>query len=382
MMGKDEAANAYGNGGEGGSGDPGSGWRMRAVKIAGRPVRVIVIGAAVAALVLIGGSVGVYAYDSAHKDQIADGVEVGGVDVGGLDREQAARRIHRRLVAPLNRPVKVKLGSERYTLPADHLKIRADVAGMVDEAIAASQSWGPPGRVFREVTGGSVDEAIPPEVSYSRVAVRRFVKHVAGEVNREPQDASIAATGSSLNVVPAENGRTLKEGKLQESLETALDNGGRNRLLNAHVVVAKPQVSTAEVASEYPVYLTVDRATYTVRLWKNLKLVKSYTVAVGQPAYPTPSGLFSVESKQVDPVWSVPNSPWAGELAGTTVAGGTAENPLRARWMGVTEGVGFHGTDETYSVGTAASHGCLRMLVPDVIELYDQVPVGTPVYIG
>ena len=53
-----------------------------------------------------------------------------------------------------------------------------------------------------------------------------------------------------------------------------------------------------------------------------------------------------------------------------------------SRWMGVTDGVGFHGTNETASVGTAASHGCMRMNVPDIEALYDQVPVGTPVYIG
>jgi lipoprotein-anchoring transpeptidase ErfK/SrfK len=332
--------------------------------------------------VLIGGAVGVYAYDSAHKDQIADGVTVGGVDVGGLDRDQAARKIHRRLVAPLNRPLTVKLGSDKYKLPAERLKVRANVDAMVDEAVDASQSWGIPARVFREVTGGSVDESVQPQVSYSRLAVHRFVKHVASKVDREPQDASVAPTGTSLNVVPAENGRTMKEANLERRIEAALDKGGRNRLLKARVVIAKPEVSTKEVASKYPVYLTVDQATYTVRLWKKLKLVKSYTIAVGQPAYPTPYGLFSIESKQVDPVWSVPNSPWAGELAGTTVAGGTAENPLRARWMGVTSGVGFHGTDDTYSLGTAASHGCMRMAVSDIIELYDQVPVGTPVYIG
>jgi lipoprotein-anchoring transpeptidase ErfK/SrfK len=381
-MGKDEAANAYGQGGEEEPGDPGRGWRARAVTVAGRPVRVILIFGAVALLALIGGAVGVYAYDSAHKDQIADGVTVGGVDVGGLDRDQAARKIHRRLVAPLNRPLTVKLGSERYKLPADNLKVRANVDGMVDEAIDVSQSWGLPGRVFREVTGGSVDETVSPQVSYSRLAVHRFVKHVASKVDREPQDASVAPTGTSLNVVPAENGRTMKEANLEHRIEAALDKGGRNRLLKARVVIAKPEVSTAEVASKYPVYLTVDQASYTVRLWKDLKLVKSYTIAVGQPAYPTPYGLFSIQSKQVDPVWSVPNSPWAGELAGTTVAGGTAENPLRARWMGVTSGVGFHGTDDTYSLGTAASHGCMRMSVADVIDLYDQVPVGTPVYIG
>jgi lipoprotein-anchoring transpeptidase ErfK/SrfK len=50
--------------------------------------------------------------------------------------------------------------------------------------------------------------------------------------------------------------------------------------------------------------------------------------------------------------------------------------------MGIYNGAGIHGTDATYSLGTAASHGCIRMSIPDVEELYDQVDVGTPVYIG
>ena len=50
--------------------------------------------------------------------------------------------------------------------------------------------------------------------------------------------------------------------------------------------------------------------------------------------------------------------------------------------MGIYAGAGIHGTDDVGSLGTAASHGCVRMSVPDVIELYDQVDVGTPIYIG
>jgi hypothetical protein len=252
-MGKDDAAKAYGNGGEIDSGDPSSGWRTRAVTIAGRRMRVITVGGLVLLLVLTGGAVGVYAYDSAHKDQIADGVTVGDVDVGGLNGGQAAHRIRRRLVAPLHQPVKVKLGSESFKLPASHLKIRANVTGMVDEAIAASQSWGPPGRVFRELTGGSVDQTVQPQVSYSRNAVHRFVQHVAKKVNREPQDATVSATGSSLNVVPAQNGRTLKEAKLENRLNQVIDGGSRHKLVTAHVALAKPKVSTKEVASTYPV---------------------------------------------------------------------------------------------------------------------------------
>ena len=64
------------------------------------------------------------------------------------------------------------------------------------------------------------------------------------------------------------------------------------------------------------------------------------------------------------------------------VPGGIPENPLKARWLGIFAGAGIHGTDELGSLGTAASHGCVRMAIPDVIELYDQVAVRTPVYIA
>jgi lipoprotein-anchoring transpeptidase ErfK/SrfK len=375
-MGKDQAANAYGNAGGSEPGGP------REVTIAGRRVRLLVVGVSAAILLLLVCAVGVYAYDSAHKDQVAEGVTVGGVDLGGLDRDQAEQKLQRRLVEPLKQPLKVKLGSQRYALKASDAKIRADVDAMVDEAVDASESWGAPGRVLRDLTGGSVDESLAPKVSYSPAAVRKFVNRVAGRIDRAPQDASIAASGSSLNVVPAENGRKLKQDKLVESIQASLDNGGRNKLVNAHVVVDKPDVSTNEVAAEYPTYLTLDRAAYTLRLWKDLKLAKSYTVAVGQVGLETPEGEYSIQNKAVDPAWHVPNSDWAGSLAGTVVPGGVPENPLKERWLGIFDGAGIHGTDETYSLGTAASHGCVRMAIPDVIELYDQVPIGTPIYIG
>ncbi|MEA2146415.1 MAG: L,D-transpeptidase ErfK/SrfK, partial [Solirubrobacteraceae bacterium] len=54
---------------------------------------------------------------------------------------------------------------------------------------------------------------------------------------------------------------------------------------------------------------------------------------------------------------------------------------IKARWMGIYNGAGIHGTEELSSLGSAASHGCIRMAIPDVIKLYSQTPLGTPVYI-
>jgi lipoprotein-anchoring transpeptidase ErfK/SrfK len=102
---------------------------------------------------------------------------------------------------------------------------------------------------------------------------------------------------------------------------------------------------------------------------------------VGAAGYDTPPGLYSIQNKQVNPAWTAPNRPWAGSLAGQTIPGGAPNNPLKARWLGVNGAVGIHGTGEPWSIGTRASHGCIRMRVPDVIDLYDRVPIGTPVLI-
>ena len=340
--------------------------------------------AAIAAFVvlLVGGAFAAYAYDDSHRDQIADGVTVNGVDVGGLDDDEAARLLRHQLLRPLRKPVRVTYDGEAWVLPAKKLKVRADIDGAVEDAVDASREGGLPSRIIRYVSGGTVDESISVDVVYSRPAVNRFVRHLAGEIDRAAEDASVSPTATSLEVVPGTPGREVRDNLLEERLTAVVSGKTTGRSIPAKVRVTRPEVTTKEVAAAYPTYITVDQSSYTVRVWKDLELAREYTVAVGQPGYPTPYGLYSVASKQVDPVWSVPNSPWAGELAGTVVAGGTAENPLKARWMGIIDGVGFHGTDQTYSLGTAASHGCIRMAVDDIVEMYDMVPVGTPVYIG
>jgi lipoprotein-anchoring transpeptidase ErfK/SrfK len=168
---------------------------------------------------------------------------------------------------------------------------------------------------------------------------------------------------------------------LSERLEGALVSTGLRRV-RAPVRVTQPKVTQDELADEYPVVLVAERYAYKLHLYKRLELAKSYTVAVGAVGFDTPAGLYHIQNKAVDPAWSVPNSDWAGDLAGTVVPGGVPENPLKERWLGIFDGAGIHGTDQTYSLGTAASHGCIRMGIPDVIELYDQVPVGTPIYIA
>lgn len=345
----------------------------------GRKSQVAIIAVVV---LLIGGAVAAYAYDGSQKDTIANGVTVAGVDLSGMTREEATQALASQVLAPQRKPVQVKFKKEKFTLPARELKIRANVDAAIDRAFEESREGSLPSRVIREVTGGEVNAAIPVNVAYSEKSVNKFVKEVADGIVKEPVDASVSAGPSSLSVVKAENGYKLRDNLLSEQLHTLLDNGRGTRTLVAKVNVTRPTVTTKEVASKYPTYITVDRSTFQLKLWRNLELEKTYTVALGAAGYDTPSGLYNIQSKQVDPVWTVPNSDWAGDMAGQVVPGGSPENPLKARWLGVNGSVGIHGTSESYSLGSAASHGCIRMGVDDVIDLYDRVDVGTPVYIG
>lgn len=344
----------------------------------GTKTSIAVLIAALLLVVVVGGA---WAYDSSQKDQIADGVTIGGVDVSGLDEEEAAALVHRKLVAPLRSSLKVTFNGETWKLTGEQLKIRADIDAAVAEAVEDSQEGGLPGRLVRYVSGGEVDESISPEVAYSVPAVNRFVRRVAEDINQEPQNADVEASGDSLTVVAGEPGRKLRDNLLEKDLKAAVLNANAPHAIVAKVHSIAPEITKKEVAAEYPSYLTLDRSTFTLRLWKNLKLAKTYTVAVGMEGLETPEGLYQIEAMEENPVWHVPESDWAGSLAGQTIPPGPS-NPIKARWMAIFEGAGIHGTEETSSLGSAASHGCVRMAIPDVEELYEEVEVGTPIFIG
>jgi lipoprotein-anchoring transpeptidase ErfK/SrfK len=140
-------------------------------------------------------------------------------------------------------------------------------------------------------------------------------------------------------------------------------------------------VTISMLAAQYRTYIVVDRPGFKLFFYQHLRLSHTYPIAVGQAGLETPPGLHHILDKQVDPAWHVPNSAWAGSLAGQVIPPGPGD-PLVARWMAIDDlGDGIHGTDEPGSIGSAASHGCIRMLVPDVIQLYSLTPIGTPAYV-
>jgi L,D-transpeptidase ErfK/SrfK len=123
-----------------------------------------------------------------------------------------------------------------------------------------------------------------------------------------------------------------------------------------------------------PTSIIVNLPARTLYWYKNGQLLRTFPVGVGTSATQTPPGTRKVLEKAVHPWWQ---PPWGGAI----VPPGP-QNPLGTRWMGLGDGYGIHGTNAPDSIGYFVSHGCIRMYVPDVEWLYEQVPVGTPVLLA
>jgi lipoprotein-anchoring transpeptidase ErfK/SrfK len=339
-----------------------------------------IVAAVVAGVVVV--MMGMYLYDHSRRDLIANGVKIDGVSVGGM-REAAARtKIQNELIGPLNRPVTVRAGSHTWTLQAHEANLKVDAANMVAQAVSASREGSIVTRTARGLFGGSVNRNVPLVASYAHQAVRRLTANVSGTVDRPPRDATVQASASGLREVPAQPGITVDSTRLGSRVEQALTGAAASRTVAVPTHTIKPAVTTAQLAAKYPAYIVIDRGAFRLSFYDHLKLAKTYEIAVGMEGLETPAGLHKIEWEQVDPPWYVPKKAWAGALAGTVVPPGPGD-PLKARFMSFEGGAGIHGIDpsEYGTIGHDASHGCVRMRIPDVIALYSRSPVGTPVYI-
>lgn len=124
--------------------------------------------------------------------------------------------------------------------------------------------------------------------------------------------------------------------------------------------------------------IVVNRGERKLYFYRNGNLERVYGVAVGQPRYPTPVGHFSVVNRQVNPSWHNPGSRWAASMP--KVIGPSFNNPLGVRALALSAAaVLIHGTSNYGSIGSAASHGCIRMRNSDIVGFFPLVEVGVPV---
>jgi lipoprotein-anchoring transpeptidase ErfK/SrfK len=318
-----------------------------------------------------------YAYARSQDDVIADGVHVGALDVGGMSTSAARERVARTYTA-LQQPIVLSYPGGRVAV-APH--VRVDVDGAVARAVAVNHGSWFVARALNDLAGSDASARVQPRVHYSRAEVESAVKTLQRRINQLPRPAAVIPSFAGLKLTKPRRGVIVSARRLRREIRVALISPKASRRISVPIVYPQPHMTLAALRRKYPSFITIDRGAFRLRLYNHLRFVKSYSIAVGQQGLQTPAGLYHVQDKVVNPSWQVPLSSWAGSLAGQLIPPGP-DDPLKARWMGLFNGAGIHGTDETWSIGHAVSHGCVRMTIPDVIDLYDRVQVGTPVYIG
>jgi lipoprotein-anchoring transpeptidase ErfK/SrfK len=305
---------------------------------------------------------------------IPAGASAAGVDLSGLTLSAAAARLDAAFTAAMLRPVEVRVAGRRVRTGMKAIGFSFDPLRSARRANRAALKTAPDAAGVRRVD-------VPLYTSWNRKKLLAFAERARKRTLTAPRNATLRMTLRRMVVRRARVGWAIDAAVLRKAIEPIIQDPRAVRVVRPARARVHPRVNSVDLRRANRTVLTIDRSGFRLRLFKNLKFAKSYGIAVGAPGYATPTGTYSIQNKAVNPAWSAPDRPWAGAYRNEVVAGGAPDNPLKARWMGIVGGVGIHGTAAEYSIGTRASHGCIRMRVADVIDLYDRVPVGTPVLI-
>jgi len=289
----------------------------------------------------------------------AAGVTIGGVDVAGMTAAQATAAVTTAYTSGL---VRVHVGKRLFKQPVKRLDVQ--VPGLAALVVTALKLTAP----------GDV----PVSITYDRPALIKAVAAIDTSTRTKPVNAHWAWKGRRPVAIAEKAGTSIDRGKLRADITAQL------RKTTAREATAKVTKKRASLSrSELPPAIAISRNDHKLHLYRFLHkktvLWHRFGVAVGQAAYPTPRGLFRIVTKQRNPWWYPPDSPWAKGLKPIPPGPG---NPLGTRWMGLNvSGVGIHGTPDAASIGYSASHGCIRMRIPDAEWVFNHVRVGSPVRI-
>jgi lipoprotein-anchoring transpeptidase ErfK/SrfK len=285
---------------------------------------------------------------------IPSGVTIGSVDVGDLLPYQASAAVRSAFDRPL---ILVATPTRQYRIKPSKLGAEPYVKKAVSRARFAR-----PGA------------AIPLDVQVNRAKVRAYVERIGRKIGRPAVDARLVLRRATVRVIPSRDGHSLLVGPNTRTIRAALATN-RRAPIQLEIGAVKAKVTEKNLGPA----VVIMRESKRLRLFRNGKLVRTFGVATGQSSFPTPIGNFEVVTMQRNPWWYPPPSDWAEDADPVPPGPG---NPLGTRWMGISAPyVGIHGTPDSASIGYSASHGCVRMRIPEAEWLFQQVEIGTPVFI-
>jgi lipoprotein-anchoring transpeptidase ErfK/SrfK len=292
--------------------------------------------------------------DAAPPALIAQGVTIAGVPVGGMSNEQAQAAVR----PVFARTKRIGYGGVSWRLRPARFGASVAIADGVQRAFAASP-----------------DTAVELTPNVNPTAVRRFVKTLDKRISYPATDTQfVGLSGLVPQFTEEKPGLRVLSQLTAQRIARVLRSTNLTRTR-----VAVESVQPTLTRDNFGPVIVIRRGSNELRYYEGANLVRSFGVATGQSVYPTPTGTFSIVDMQLNPWWRPPDSSWAQGLKPIPPGPG---NPLGTRWMGLSApGVGIHGTPDDASIGYSASHGCIRMHIPDAEWLFQHVHIGTPVVI-
>jgi lipoprotein-anchoring transpeptidase ErfK/SrfK len=245
----------------------------------------------------------------------------------------------------------------------------------VDQALEASDSLGLFSRVWHRLRHEPLNVTVDLTYRDGGNAVDRLVSTIGRAVARSPRDASLDVVDGKVSIVHARTGSELGTTGAARRIVRALDQG--TLTVRLPVEMLKPKVPDAKIG----VTIIVDTTLNKLSLYRGFKLLHTYPVATAMPGYVTPPGHWKIINKEMNPTWYNPAlTTWGAGMPAVIPPG--VGNPMGTRALFLNApGIRIHGTYETSSIGTHASHGCIRMLIADSEQLYPLVPIGSNVII-
>lgn len=338
-----------------------------------RRVGIVVATTTLVVLTLAGAAVAIDVdrYATSRAEQLLPGTTIEGVEVGGMTAAEATAAVEAALAPQLDETaVTVEAAGETFTRTRRELGATHDAAAQVEAAIATASDmnwWKWAGVRYRsQRPGPELDVTITDPAS----GPGQLAREIARATDLEPIDAEMQIVGGEPVVLPSADGRRVEVGALAALIAGRVPTGGT---VAAPITPLYPEVP----AEHYDQILVLDQSEHRLDVWLRGERVRTFIVATGTGQYPTPKGIFEVTLKRYLPTWVNPDPTGWGRTMPAKIGPGPG-NPLGVRALNWSApgAIRFHGTANVASLGSDASHGCVRLSNTDVVELYDLVDVG------
>ena len=314
-------------------------------------------------------------YDRENQGRILPGVSIAGVDVSGMTRDQAVAAVTQWARPTLFTPVTISVAGHRFRETPFDLGMRAQVTAVVDRALGVSSELDTAERVWHRLRDEPVGVRLSLRFRPNRSTVESFARDVGDKIAVAPVDAAVTMENGQVVFQHSKSGLALDVKPSTDRILKALRSGSDSVSLPTSPVA--PTVSDKTLGAT----LVVRRDVHKLYLYEGLHLAKTYPVATAMEPYVTPPGKWTIVNKEENPTWINPAPDTWGAGMPSSIPPGPG-NPLGTRALYLSApGIRIHGTYDVDSIGSNASHGCIRMFMSDVQDLYPHVAIGTTVYI-